>query len=430
MLRLRHIGKFNIRVARFASQPTSSIPDLPDIVPPKPQAGKPIEKEIEFKEEAIELVEDMTIEKWDLKSSLPESIGKVFSINESIMERFPSASVSSYLNKQFKLTANSGLLFRASSHSLLNELDSDSSKVSDRTILLCKRLLSLAGARGSGKSTTMFQMVNHYANNGYIVLYFPKLSEWTSGIFSYESVGETYHQPELACKLLQTILTANESHLKKLKAPDGKTSMADFVSAGSKNPRISHQTLMEFLDNVFKSTDRPKILLALDQINAIFTNTAYCDKDSNPLTADKFAIAAKFHSLLQTELTNAARLIAVDNSVTQIKSPYLEIISNKAHSLNKDPLRLHVQKYQKVPAEELDAILPRTTLNNGFPDIQIKNLQNYVIPALDKPETLGILDFYRKTSVLRQASVDEDYVKKQWMISQGNALELFKASTL
>ncbi|KAJ3325157.1 37S ribosomal protein S23 mitochondrial [Boothiomyces sp. JEL0866] len=429
MLRLRNIGKF--RIAKFASQSNpTKFPDLPDVVPQKPKAGNPTEKEVEFKEESIELVEDMTIEKWDLKSSLPESIGKVFSINESIMDKFPSASASTHLNKQFKLTANSGLLFRATSHSLLNELDIDSSKKSDRTIML-------SGARGAGKSTTMFQMVNHYANNGYIVLYFPKLSEWTSGIFSYESTGNSYQQPELACKLLQTILTANEGHLKKLKAPDGKGTLADFVSTGSKNPRISHQTLIELLDHLLTATERPKVLLALDQINAIYTNTAYCDKDSNPLTADKFAIASKIHSLLQSELTNTAKLVALDNSVTQIKSPYLDIISKKAHSLNKDPLRLNIQKYQKVAAEELDAILPRTTLNNGFPDIQIKNLQTFVIPALDKPETLGILDFYRKTSVLRHGksltdieTIDEDYVKKQWMLSQGNALELFKASTL
>ncbi|KAJ3276742.1 37S ribosomal protein S23 mitochondrial [Terramyces sp. JEL0728] len=424
MLRLRNFRKLNIRIAKFASQSNSSqIPDLPDIVPEKPQPGKPIEKQVEFKEESIELIEDMTIEKWDSKSSLSESIGKVFSVGDSIMEKFPSATASAYLNKQFKLTANSGLLFRATSHSLLNELDADSSKKNERTILL-------SGPKGSGKSTAMFQMVNHYANNGYFVLYFPKLSEWTSGIFSYESAGSTYHQPELACKLLQTVLAANESHLKKLKSPDGKTTLLEFVSAGSKNPRISHQTLADFLDHLFKLPERPKIFLAIDQINAIYTKTAYCDKDSAPLTADKFAIAAKFHSLLQTELQNVARLIAVDNSVTQIKAPYLDILSKKSLSLNKDPLQLNIKKYKQVAAEELDAILPRATLNNGFPTVEIKNLCNYVIPALDKAETHSILDFYRKTGVLRQASVDENYTKKQWMISQGNALELFKASTL
>ena len=281
--------------------------------------------------------------------------------------------------------------------------------------------------------------------SGWITLYIPKVSEFTSGIFPYElnSTTNLVQQPELAAKILQDFVKLNKQTLSKIKSVDGNGTLADFMLSSSKDSKKAQQILDSSLDFLLKSSDRPNVLLALDQSNALYSKTAYNDKDSNPITSDKFEVIQTFLRIISTKLPpRTAVCLSVDNSVTQIRSHYLEKLIAKATPIHIDPLEIKVDRYESLAhVSEFEAILP-DKLDSSNKDIfppnlkeaKIPDLQVFNIPIYDLDETRAILQFYRQSNCLqgkpkfKLVPLTEEEVKIQWMSAQGNPWDTFRGT--
>ncbi|KAJ3346082.1 hypothetical protein HDU91_007147 [Kappamyces sp. JEL0680] len=242
----------------------------------------------------------------------------------------------------------------------------------------------------------------------WIVLYFPNVARWTSGKYEYESTNDqTYIQPTLAAQILRDMLAFNPASLAAVSSPSKEfANLAAFVAAGAENIKMAQDVLEQVLDHLFTpGLERPNVLVALDQANALYSRTQYSDKESVPLTADRFVIASKFHSILSSsQMENTARVISPDHSQPLIKSQYLSSTASGVPALNHDPLALAVKQYSSLDsASDFGVQLPAAMdplRGNTFPSIPLGNLKRFVIPLLTQDETRSMLELYKSTKII------------------------------
>ena len=218
-----------------------------------------------------------------------------------------------------------------------------------------------------------------------------------------------FQQPELAFQVLKDFVALNRLELSKIKNPKGKGSFVDLMLSGSNDIKNAQQLLADSIDLLFKSSDRPNILLAVDQVNALYSKTAYCDAKSNPLTADKFQISRTFYQIFNNHLPpRVAVCLAMDNSVTQIRSYYLEKLISEAKVVHSDPLQLPLQRYESLnSATEFHAIVHEKldpSIRDLFPrdlkEAMIPKLQVFNLPVYDVAEAKTVLQFYKLSNCL------------------------------
>ena len=243
-------------------------------------------------------------------------------------------------------------------------------------------------------------------------------------------------QPELASQLLQDFVKLNKLNLSKIKSTKGKGSIADFMLSGTPDLKQSHQILDESLEMLFKSSDRPNILLAIDQANGLYSKSAYNDKDSNPITTNRFQVMQSFYKLLNANsFARTSIVLAMDNSKTQIRSHYLEKMIAQSPVIHDDPMQIKVDRFENLDnITEFGAILPEKldpSSKDLFPadlkECKIPNLQIFKLPIFNEEETKAMLQFYRQTNCLH-VPLTEDEIKFQWMAAQGNPWEIFRGA--
>jgi hypothetical protein len=340
----------------------------------------------------LELQKDLEIQDWTPKRAVTESIGTVFNIGTSFLKSIDTKVVSAPLHRQFQLTMSTGLLYRKATHDIIDMVLQDS-KNGGRTIVL-------EGKKGYGKSTTLLQVVNHFSSSNWIVVYLPQLSEWVSGIYPYESSSALYVQRELASKVLKSILDLNEPLLKDIITTDG-LSLVALMKEGIQNLPKS-QGILELMLETLNSTSvkRAPVLFALDQVNALFCKTAYADKESNPLTADKFQIVQSFYNLFKKSEKNTSCVITGDCSLSQIQSYYYKEIVENMPKVNTDPLDLQLEIFEPVSHIYLNSTTDKSQKEPFKANVTIPNLTGYVLPAMSLEETWPLMQFYQRTNLI------------------------------
>ncbi|KAI8901647.1 mitochondrial ribosomal death-associated protein 3-domain-containing protein [Globomyces pollinis-pini] len=334
---------------------------------------------------------------------------------------------------QFKLSKSPSVLYRKSTHELFTEIEKDGKKqMVDRTIVL-------GGKRGVGKSTLLYTAVNHFLQNDWIVFYEPQLSQWTSGIYPYASVKDStlYDQPNLAASILKSFSELNKTQLVKIQSAKNGN-LYELAQSGVKNLLKSHSILESVMEELIASEKRPPILFALDQVNALYTQTHYFDKESQPLTANRLRVVNQIHKLLDSKsLKNLSTVIAQSESHSLIRSKFLIGQIEKAKLISEtDPFDLSFDRFEALENDVEGNVSLPLKLNplqmdpflNSI-DVSVRELHHFKVPMLTTEEAKTMIFFYKTTNALHQDPVDQPYVTKQWMLSQGNALELFRAAT-
>ena len=344
----------------------------------------------------------------------------MFSFN---IEKEQMNALSKHMKLHFDLSRNNSIMLRESTLKLV-DLTKEAEKRPSPAIVL-------TGPRGVGKSVTLFNVAYHYSQlsaanrkDGSIVMYFPDLSNWTCGKYEYESTPDgSYIQPTLAVKILNDLLEANSKSLLQVSSPNDKfKNLAEFIKSGANNVKLACQVLNDALDHLFNpsttrylffnirnsnSNTRPFILLALDQVNALYCSTAYCDKNSVPISADRLSLAAKLQKILATdEIKNCARLISVDDSQPQIKSHYLNSIIASSPLIHSDPLDISSKKYLELNnVSEFGVDAPAAldpSLEDSFPKIPVSKLNRFTVPIFTQTETLELLKHYQNCQLVEE----------------------------
>lgn len=116
------------------------------------------------------------------------------------------------------------------------------------------------------------------------------VARWTAGYYPYVAAKEPgqFDQPELAGEILTTFGHLNAAVLPKVPA------MAALLKAS--DPISSLGLLIEAL----RSQTQFKVLLALDQVNALYAHTQYRDEQGTTLFTDQFSVMAAIKECLAT----------------------------------------------------------------------------------------------------------------------------------
>ncbi|QIW96782.1 hypothetical protein AMS68_002300 [Peltaster fructicola] len=273
--------------------------------------------------------------------------------------------------------------------------------------------LVLFGERGSGKSVLQLQAMSQ---------------ELTIGTTSYQptvdSVGKTvYAQPHLTAKLLENILTANESilsgmrlskkHQLPISIPDN-ISIARLLQLASRDPSIAWpvwQVLMQELSSTPQKGEglhRPPVLLTLDSMAHFMKSSEYLNEDVNSIHAQELALVASFTSFLngQQPMRNGGLVLAATSGSNRPATPTLDFILAERHAAMKKQAKPTWDPYM-----ERDALVDRA----------LQGVQAHKIEGLTKDEAKGAMEYYALSGILRDRITDS-FVAEKWTISGGGVM--------
>ena len=153
--------KLHRRFLATLQQPGKGLPETVQI-PVSPPTGT---AKAEFSRVTIP---EISIEEWKAvilaNKATPTSnkINKIFTSSGPVPKVFPFELISSKIVKQQKFSKSTAFLFRKGYNDLLERIRG----MDGSPIVLC-------GQPGIGKSTAMYQIVNHLNQSGWITLYLP-----------------------------------------------------------------------------------------------------------------------------------------------------------------------------------------------------------------------------------------------------------------
>lgn len=220
--------------------------------------------------------------------------------------------------------------------------------------------LLLDGSSGVGKSIALLQMVSLMLQAKTPVLYVPELIRWTDGYYAYypTSDGTTmYEQPELATEVLDHYRRLNELSSNSVTG----------------NPTKALHELMH----------DPRVILVVDQVNALYKDTMYKDAKSEPIPIRQMRILSALKDAVETRPCIMA---------TSFGPPRLRDISTPKQSTSKST------RLQPISESEAKALL------NYYAQL------NIIHPLYPVDTAHG-----------------EQYVKKKLCLSDGIMGELWKA---
>ncbi|KAJ3162974.1 37S ribosomal protein S23 mitochondrial [Geranomyces variabilis] len=311
---------------------------------------------------------------------------------------------------------------------------------------VCDGVIALDGPRGVGKSVTLLQTATHFAKEGWIVFYVPQPMQWVNGTEPFEptatsSPTTTYAQPAVAARILDQLLKFNgRDRLAKIKVADGR-SVADAAQEGVSDPSRAQAALDDIVAALAADgKNRPRLLIAVDQINTFYCTTAYHDTASQPITADKLAAVRSFASLfsLANKVPHAALLCAADKSDTQHRAPVLAAlleaakpVTTKTTSKSEPAIGRRYQDVSK--ADEFGVLLPKALAPASYDplvsatDLHPKIAGTVAVPAYDLYEVASAAAYYSDCGVFsNDVRIDRDFVEKELVLTGGNALKLHR----
>ncbi|KAJ3147683.1 Vacuolar protein sorting-associated protein 8 [Geranomyces michiganensis] len=307
---------------------------------------------------------------------------------------------------------------------------------------ICDGVIALDGPRGVGKSVTLLQTATHFAKEGWIVFYVPQPAQWVNGTEPFEPSlrsPTTYVQPAVAARILEQFLKLNgRDRLAKLKIADGRN-VADVAQEGVSDPSHAQAGLDEILAALAgDGTSRPRILVAVDQVNTFYCTTAYHDTASQPITANKLEAVRSFASLfsLKTKLPNAALICAADKSDTQHRAPVLAALVEAAKPIlaSGDKSELIGKRYHDVTqVDEFGVLLPQAIAPASYDplasetEFHPKIAGTVAVPGYDLYEVASAAAYYSDCGVFsNDVRIDRDFVEKELALTGGNALKLHR----
>jgi small subunit ribosomal protein S29 len=194
------------------------------------------------------------------------------------------------------------------------------------------------GSTGSGKSFLLLQAVEYAVANNWVVLYIPRGVNLVNSTtpHSYDLRTQTYLQPVFAYQTLQRMLTVNAKAFETLKTqseltfekrsavPVG-TSLKDLVNVGLKDQSLATIVLEALLAELGNQQTHP-VLLAVDEVQAIFGKTAYRDPHFAPIQTQHLSMPRLLLEYLGGKKTfNRGAVLGAINSSDPVYKTSLEL---------------------------------------------------------------------------------------------------------
>lgn len=184
----------------------------------------------------------------------------------------------------------------------------------------------LDGPKGIGKSSTLLQLVAaaiSSADPEFLVLYAPSVARWAAGYYPYyqsKSEPSKFEQPELAKEILELFKFLNRDRL--------SAEIAAIVEAA--DPVVGLGALLSHLP-----TSGKRVLVFVDQLNALYTPTQYRDQRGRTLLPEDMSILSFMKQIVGNP--NTAVIAGCDHSDPLIRNPEWDLSATR---LTQNTIRL------------------------------------------------------------------------------------------
>ncbi|KAJ2394032.1 hypothetical protein GGI23_004848, partial [Coemansia sp. RSA 2559] len=286
-----------------------------------------------------------------------------------------------------------------------------------------KQALVLNGIAGAGKSAELMKLAAVAASSGHLVIYAHTTFPWVDSSRPYipEPDGHMFVQYELAVELLRTMEDLSSDALARI--PLGKDisfgrktlkatqTLADLVDFGLQIPSASQDALDQLLAIVSKQTIVP-VLIALDDVNTLWTNTFYRDQSDKVLPASRLRLPSSFRPFFDGEMT-LARGMAV-GAVSYVRNQFMpKDLKNKLQPATGIPVSNPLLKTDLEQSAAARKPLPFETVG---------------LDRMTTSETWALMNFYHKVSVI-SSPVTDVLVANKWTTANGNPRDMFNSVT-
>ncbi|RKO92452.1 Squalene/phytoene synthase-domain-containing protein [Blyttiomyces helicus] len=387
---------------------------------------------------------ELALPVWDAATISEDDVGDVIELPSALVR---TSDLPYMLKQNLDVLYKPALMLRKGTLDLIAEVKADGKKEK------ADRVLVLDGVTGIGKTASLLQTVGHFQSDGWIVLIrlavlreitiarkltstsLASVFSWINGTEPFEYVEKLgrYEQPELVAKLLKRFGDMNAGILSKLMASSVERTLADIVADGVKNPTEAQKAFESVLEELrATSNERPPVLIAIDQVNAMYTMTHYHDTESKPLLANRFSVIDVFHKILskRIELPNSAIVCALDRCMKKLQSPLLDymVISSPTISTpapdHRPPPSTAVattanRTLELASIDPLGVLLPEETFPASYDptaqlvDVHPKGIVRFEIFSMGLIETASLLKFYEQAKLLHNVQLTRPFVEKQ-----------------
>ncbi|CAI2166825.1 9531_t:CDS:10 [Funneliformis geosporum] len=334
-----------------------------------------------------------------------ENVGKVYQIPEEVVPKFNVFKFPTSLSKEFALFHRPSLVVRQSSVELISLLKNASTSPSTKNRFI------LSGSLGVGKSALLVQAISYAMCQPWIVIYIPHAIQYVNSSYPYIKVESTneFVQPTLAVLILQQIKRVNERYLRNIKlrrshkihrhAIEGDKTVSQLLDVGINDPHSAQDVFEIFMEEIGNNSEYP-VLLAVDEVNAFYTNSEYRDVDDSLLEVNRLSLPRTILEYFsgKKDFTYGATIGALSHNFKPFISKTLEIALGLSEASSWKPVSNTTWQY--------------TT-----------GLQRFDVKEYTKDEAKAIMDYYYDTAIMQQPK--EQVFLKYFLATNGNPKKFY-----
>ncbi|KAJ3133277.1 hypothetical protein HK100_004538, partial [Physocladia obscura] len=244
------------------------------------------------------------------------------------------------------------------------------------------------------------------------------VASWISGLEPYaksekNSTPPLFTQSVFTSEVLRQISEANSNVFKKIQVIGSYAfkreipftgSLFTLVKAGADKTLPPHDVLEAFIAELLAYPEnRPYVLFSFDQVNALYTKTAYFDTDSRRIFSYQFELLSPIVSLLARKtIPKAAVICAVDRTNGEIKSNFLDHLLQNPNPVAVDAItdlsRFSSFGNAVVSRKIAPALYDPVTFNTEIHPAGAKRVE---VPALNFTEAYALIDGLRRSGKIK-----------------------------
>ena len=229
------------------------------------------------------------------------------------------------IKREFDLQPRPRTILRDASARIVNALQESVSKPI-RSLLI--------GHAGSGKSTYLLQAVAHAVESKWAVVYLSSVIDLinSSTPYTFNAAQATYLQPTVVMQMLGAISSANKHVLPNIKSAAALTVDGKEIAAGTPLDKLigavvksaDHPAQQLAFELVLRSLAEQKdvpVLVAIDDVQALFAMSWYRDPDFRPMRSFELAVPRALLAFLQSGVKSGAVLTATSSTHSEFPVP-------------------------------------------------------------------------------------------------------------
>ena len=245
------------------------------------------------------------------------------------------------------------------------------------------------------------------------------------------SPSRMYVQPSLTSDLMSRMAYSNEAVLKSLPItltppedmfPKPPANLLQVAVYGSERP-LQSWSVFEYLMSELDQPNRPPVLFAVDNLNHWMGDSFYRNSDHELIHAHQFTLVRHFLDALlgNTSLANGGIVLGATTSSNNPSSPTFSLLIDQLAALNKGISPDSTLFPLPAPYASLDPRVSNLLSTAAKANTKVTNLS-----GLSKRETRGLLDYFVKSGLLKDAMSDVSISEKWTLSGAGNIGELCK----